>query len=284
MTLPEKKRTLYVSDLDGTLLGADSRVSAFTASMLDEMITHRNILFTIATARTPATVVPIMSAVQSAALPFIVIGGAAWWSPIDGNYTCVNAMSHATVLAVDEVMSRHGLRPFIYCRAGSWLYSYHYGAMSEQETRFVSERTGLRFKQFVFDDPYYIEREHDTVMMYSMNRYAVLRDVRDDLIAAAVDCEVTLYHDIVDSDVGYLEVYSAGVTKAAAIMEMARHVQADRVVVFGDNRNDIPMMRVADVSVAMGNAFDEVKNVATVVTGNNTDDAVARWIAADIAL
>lgn len=276
------ERTLYVSDLDGTLLGSDSRVSPATADILNRLITRHGVMFTIATARTPATVVPIMSAVTAATLPFVVIGGAAWWSPTRCDYQHVNVMSHEVVLAVDHVMRRHDLRPFIYCRDGSWLSSYHYGAVSPQEQAFVSQRTGLDYKRFVFDRPDYIETERDTLMMFSMNRYDVLRAVRDDLAATGVDCEVTLYHDIVDPDEGYLEVYRTGVTKARAIRELARHVGAGRVVVFGDNRNDIPMMRVADVSVAMENAFDEVKRAATFVTGANTADAVAHWIERDV--
>jgi hydroxymethylpyrimidine pyrophosphatase-like HAD family hydrolase len=50
------------------------------------------------------------------------------------------------------------------------------------------------------------------------------------------------------------------------------------VVVFGDNRNDIAMMQAADFSVAVDNAFAEVKSVASEVIGPNTADSVARWI------
>ena len=38
------------------------------------------------------------------------------------------------------------------------------------------------------------------------------------------------------------------------------------------------MMQAADHSVAMGNAFPEVKEAASEVIGPNTDDSVARWI------
>ena len=70
--------------------------------------------------------------------------------------------------------------------------------------------------------------------------------------------------------------------KAGAIAELAREVGARRVVVFGDNRNDIAMMQAADHSVAMGNAFPEVKAAASEVIGPNTADSVPRWIEADL--
>ena len=76
-----KGRTLYVSDMDGTLLGEDSRLSAATVTTLNRIIGEMGGLFTVATARTPATVVPLMQEVN-ARLPFIVIGGSAMWNPV----------------------------------------------------------------------------------------------------------------------------------------------------------------------------------------------------------
>lgn len=48
----------------------------------------------------------------------------------------------------------------------------------------------------------------------------------------------------------------------------------DDVVVFGDGKNDITMMQQAAMSVAMGNAIDELKKIATFVTKNNKEDGI----------
>lgn len=61
----------------------------------------------------------------------------------------------------------------------------------------------------------------------------------------------------------------------------AARTGARRIVVFGDNLNDLPMMRVADVAVAVGNALPAVKEEASIVTGPNTADSVARFIIDD---
>ena len=55
-------------------------------------------------------------------------------------------------------------------------------------------------------------------------------------------------------------------------------VRADRVVAFGDNINDLPMLRAADVAVAVGNALPEVKAAADIVICFNTEDSVARFV------
>ena len=115
-----------------------------------------------------------------------------------------------------------------------------------------------------------------------MNKYAVLKSIADDLRTSVPTCSVMVYHDIFDESEGYLEIFSAGTSKAAAIRDLARQLGAGRVVVFGDNRNDIAMMQAADFSVAVDNAFTEVKAVASEVIGPNTVDSVARWIETEL--
>ena len=52
-------------------------------------------------------------------------------------------------------------------------------------------------------------------------------------------------------------------------------------MVFGDNLNDLPMMRVADLAVAVENALPQTKAEAHKVIGPNTADSVARFIHED---
>ena len=278
----DKPRTLYISDLDGTLLDDTSMISDESARLLDDAIRHHGAVFTIATARTPATVMPIMRRLPAATMPFIVIGGAAWWDPVKCDYVHTNVISPDVVTAIDEVMRRHDVRPFIYRRRGNWLHTWHYGPMSRQESTFVAQRTGLQFKSFHLDEPHYLDIADDALFIFSMNRYENLRVIRDNIADEGINCQMMLYHDPVEPDNGYFEISATGCTKASAIIEMARRIDADRIVVFGDNRNDIAMMRAATVSVAPANAFDEVKAIANHVIEANTTHSVARWIADDV--
>ena len=272
-----RPRTLYVSDMDGTLLNDDSVLSSGTIVTLNRVIGQLGGLFTVATARTPATVVPLMQEVH-ANLPFIVIGGSAMWNPITSGFEHTRGIDAETVNAVADVFDRHHLHPFIYRRHGnSLLHTHHCGPMSTQEKRFVAERQHLPLKRFFLDDEDYRHSPDEALLIFSLNKYAVLKSIADDLRSIPT-CAVMLYHDIFDESEGYLEIFTAGTSKARAIRDLARSVGADRVVVFGDNRNDIAMMQAADHSVAVGNAFPEVKAAASEVTGLNTADSVAQWI------
>ena len=275
-------RTLYVSDMDGTLLGDDSQLSCGTIDTLNRIIGELGGLFTVATARTPATVVPLMQEVH-ATLPFIVIGGSAMWNPVTSSYEHTHGIDDLTVNAVADVFDRHGARPFIYRRHGSnMLHAHHYGPMSQQEERFVAMRQQLPLKRFFLDDAGYRHSQDEALLIFAMNKYAVLKEIAEDLRQGVATCSVMLYHDIFDESEGYLEIFTAGTSKAGAIRKLAQEVGATRMVVFGDNRNDIAMMQAADHSVAVGNAFPEVRAAASEVIGPNTADSVARWIEADL--
>ena len=274
--------TLYVSDLDGTLLGEDSQLSAVTVATLNRIIGELGGLFTVATARTPATVVPLMQQVH-ARLPFIVIGGSAMWNPVSMSYEHTRGIDDMTVNAVADVFDRRGAHPFIYRRHGkNLLHTHHYGPLSPQEERFIAERQHLPLKQFFLDDRDFRHSDDEALLIFSMNKYAVLKSIADDLRVSVPTCSVMVYHDIFDESEGYLEIFSAGTSKAAAIRDLVRQLGAGRVVVFGDNRNDIAMMQAADFSVAVDNAFTEVKAVASEVIGPNTVDSVARWIETEL--
>ncbi|WP_304643331.1 HAD family hydrolase, partial [uncultured Muribaculum sp.] len=71
------KRTLYVTDMDGTLLDDNSRVSPESAEIITDL-TQRGALITVATARTPATVNPLLAHTVTS-LPAIVMTGATLW-------------------------------------------------------------------------------------------------------------------------------------------------------------------------------------------------------------
>lgn len=78
-----------------------------------------------------------------------------------------------------------------------------------------------------------------------------------------------------------LEVFSSGVSKANAIQHLMSSTGASRLVAFGDNLNDLPMLDIADVAVAVANAHPRVKESADIVIGPNFDDSVARFMLHD---
>lgn len=75
----------------------------------------------------------------------------------------------------------------------------------------------------------------------------------------------------------YVEISPEKVGKASAMQRISQYfgIELEHVMAFGDNENDIEMLKTAGFSVAMGNADKEVKQVATMVTSNNWEGGVA---------
>ncbi|HLX57205.1 MAG TPA: Cof-type HAD-IIB family hydrolase [Ktedonobacteraceae bacterium] len=82
---------------------------------------------------------------------------------------------------------------------------------------------------------------------------------------------------VTQSSFDLVEFLHPGVSKGNALIKIAADLglKAEEVVAFGDNHNDIGMLRFAGLGVAMGNAHDEVKAEADHVTLSNAEDGVA---------
>ena len=75
-----------------------------------------------------------------------------------------------------------------------------------------------------------------------------------------------------------IELSAPGVTKASGLLVVAERLQvtAAGIAAFGDMPNDVPMLRMAGLGVAMGNAHHAALAAADEVTTTNADDGVAR--------
>ena len=77
-----------------------------------------------------------------------------------------------------------------------------------------------------------------------------------------------------------LELLDPQVDKRDALQELCSELAIDRtqVAAFGDQRNDVEMIRWAGIGVAVANAEPVVREVADLIVGSNDADAVARTL------
>ena len=111
-----------------------------------------------------------------------------------------------------------------------------------------------------------------------MDSYEKLKKVYDGL--ADTDVSKAFYKDIYEEGLYYLEVFAKSATKANGVKFLREYTGADKVIAFGDNLNDLDMFDVSDVTVAVENAVDEVKNKADYICKNNNENGVAEFIEA----
>ncbi len=90
--------------------------------------------------------------------------------------------------------------------------------------------------------------------------------------------------EVSNSSLTNIEVNAVGVNKAAAIEKVCERIgiTMDQVMTAGDSLNDIKMIELAGLGIAMGNAQEPVKKAADWVTASNDEDGVAlaieKWV------
>ena len=271
--------TLFVSDLDGTLLGADSKVSARSVSLINESISD-GALFSVATARTPATVSRLLADIDCR-VPLIVMTGAAIWDSSTNRYLYAAFHREDTVRRLLEVYRRYGLSAFVYMLGDdNVIHIYHVGPLSENERRFMAERADTPYKCFHIPesgDSILPEQLDRVFLLYSMRPTEEVRRVYDE-IRDSDDLRAVFYHDMYGEEIALMEVFGAEASKANAVRILSEMIGAERIVAYGDNVNDLPILEIADDAVAVGNAVEAVKGVADRVIGDNTEDSVANDI------
>jgi hydroxymethylpyrimidine pyrophosphatase-like HAD family hydrolase len=285
-------RTLYVSDLDGTLLGPDARVSAFTRRTVNGLVADGE-LFALATARSRHSVRKVTGGLRVTA-PAVVYGGAFVVDLATGRNLVERTLRPATVDDVLASFDALGLAPLVYSATpGGPTLDVSPGLDDTVSWVGGHDSDGIRW--YLADrgaDPRFrpVGQAGDLPRLGAFSIVALGR--RDDLEPAARilrsrldgDVSVSLQEETYLPGLFWLDISAAGSTKGVGVQTLADLTGADRIVCFGDNLNDLDMFEAADECYAVANAHPEVLAAATGIIGSNSDDGVARWLAANVRL
>ncbi|WP_439592962.1 HAD family hydrolase [Microbacterium sp.] len=274
--------TLFVSDLDFTLLGSDAFVSARTTQVINALV-DRGLRFTYATARSHRSASRATSGLRLD-LPVITYGGTMTVDPASGVPHDVRSMpADAIATILDSTRDEPDLQPLVHTFSGgrdaiSWLE----GSVSGGLSHFVDQRPG---------DPRLAPVASWSQVDLSAAYYVSIIGSRDEVAALAArlrdrlgGCLLILSEDPYAPGVHWLEIHSDLGSKASAARALADRLGMTRLVAFGDNHNDIPLFEVADEAYAVSNAVPELLRRATAVIGDNDSHAVAEWLATRFAL
>ena len=105
-------------------------------------------------------------------------------------------------------------------------------------------------------------------------------EVRNDETRAALERHLGGQAKVLQAVPEYIEVMPPGVSKGEGVGWLLGKMGVDPAVVMamGDGENDLEMLRMVGLGVAMGNAHDSVKAAADVVVGINEAAGVAEAI------
>ena len=267
--------TLYVSDLDGTLLCPDKTLSAYTVDTLGRLV-DRGLLFSAASARGPIGVRMLSLEPTLFRLPMVLLNGAILYDLASHTITDAFVWPIEVARAVIQACCAADKPPILYGVRDRRQRVFYQQPTSYGEARFLRDRLARFGDEFEQVTTYPV----DEMMYISLqDTEARLRPLYEQLTALSGVAAV-LYKDNYSENNWYLEAFSDQGGKANGVQRLRALTKADRVVAFGDNLNDLPLFKAADIACAVGNALPTVRQAADVVIGTNEQDGVARYIAA----
>ena len=270
------KKTLYISDLDGTLLNKAAVLSEYTTNSLNALMA-KGLNFSIATARTLASIGNILDGLTLSS-PMVLMNGVLIYDVCRKRYLTVDKLLPDAVDSVILALREYEITGFMYEFDDGEIMTYHDSpAQSQPLPDFVQERIDRYRNTYRHTDSY-------TTMSRSNIVYIVLHDTYERLtpvynaFAALPGVNRAFYHNIYTPDMWYLEISNANASKQSAVAFLRENCGFERVIGFGDNLNDLPMFAACDTRVAVANAKEEVKVAADYICGDNDNDGVVKWI------
>ena len=267
------KNTLYVTDLDGTLLRSDATLSPYTISTINRL-TEQGLAFTYATARSIESARPIAGELNLR-LPAITRNGAVLADNATGKHLEKALFTEEEVALLKKLLPELPRCGFVSCFLGEEMFkTYVPGNLVPGM---------VQYADYYRDDPKMKPVKTLEEMFFGQPGYVTLIDDREK--AALIYEKVRQYSGwecIFQKDTYWdeywVEVCPRNCTKAKAILKMKEQYGFRKVVAFGDSVNDMPMFRAADEAYAVANALEALKEIATGVIGGNNEDAVARFL------
>lgn len=289
-------KTLYVSDLDGTLLGSNERTSDFTNRTINELV-ESGMLFSYATARSYHTARKVTQGLN-AKIPVIIYTGAFIRDNVSGEILLSSYFEDDAEALLRELLDA-GVYPLVY----AMIPVDGQKNVSKNVSENFSEKFAENFSENFSEKFSYIPDRCSE----GMRRFLDTR--KGDVRERSVSCENELsdgevfyitcvdeheklaplyeryrdrYHCVFSQEMytkeWFLEIMPPATSKARAVTRLKEHLGCDRVVVFGDHYNDMDMFEIADESYAVENAVEELKAIASGVIASNDDDGVARFL------
>ena len=265
-------KRLYVSDLDGTLLGSDGRLGDRSAAILAALL-QNGLPFTVSTARSPVSVRMVGLERLSLPLPVSLLNGAMLYDLThDRVVDTVPLPCTDTVIALCEAAA---LAPRVFRAEAGRLTIDCTPPKTPEERRFIEERQRLCPSMFRLLPVH--RRGEGAVFISVQGRQAQLAPIYASL-SDRTDCRAAWYPDNYLPGVWFLEVTGPDGGKDGALRRLKRLTGAEAVTVFGDNRNDLALFAAADEAIAVANAVPELRAAADRVIGANDDDGVAFYL------
>ena len=272
-------KTLYVTDLDGTLLNREDSISPFSIQTINDLV-EKGMLFTYATARSLVSASKVAAGL-STRIPVIAYNGAFIIQPSTGEILSKEDFTGEERKKVVETLDRYGISPMVYSFVDgiervSWIPENE----NDGVKRYLSQRQGdKRFRSV-----------HDRESLYEgeMFYFTCIGEKEELMPVYEIFSNDPAYRCTIQQELYrpeyWCEIMPAAASKSNAIRRLKEMWDCTRVISFGDAINDLPMFEISDECYAVENAVDELKAAATGIIESNENDGVAKWLLENVKI
>jgi Cof subfamily protein (haloacid dehalogenase superfamily) len=253
-----------LADVDGTLVTKNKALTARAIEAI-EKLHERGVLFAITSGRPPRGMRMLVHPLEMRG-PMAAFNGGIIAQP-DMTIVDEQAVPDDCRPAVIDAIRAHGLYVWIY-RAAEWYVTDPHAPHAQREASTV------QFQPTVVPS-------YDGLL----DRVVKIVGVSDDhnqvaRCEAAVQQQFGAHVSASRSQPHYVDVTHPTANKGAVVERMSHYYQIPReqIATLGDQPNDVLMFQRSGLSIAMGNASEEVQGKATCVTASNEDEGFAKAV------
>ncbi len=261
------KIKLICSDIDGTLLNKDRELSARTISAIKS---SSHIPFILISSRMPQAMLHLQQELNSTHLPLIAYNGGLI---LDNNKVLHSTeIDTSSIKAIATFCKNTTLHLSLYHNDEWYVPALDYWAKREQNNTKVNPQVQAIAKTIAK------WKEEDK----GAHKIMCMGDTKEiDNLVVFLEKE---FPEIIGyrSKATYLEISHASISKKTAIEFLLKanypNLNLKNILAFGDNYNDIEMLKAVGLGIAVQNAKEEVLAIANQTTSSNIEDGVAQFL------
>lgn len=245
-----KTPSIVALDIDGTIIGSDKKIPAFTASEIHRVADEYGAYIALITARGPQST-EIIEAQLGTLASYVTFGGCLVWArEADGGFTALSEspLGWSTVKELVAVGTRFPVHIGVYGREEWHVNTLDYWGLREARNTSVWPTSVDELKTVLSDD-------RKTPIFKIM-----FRGEGDALDALEVELRRAENALFIHRLRHVIEITPASAVKLPALKKLTTHLglQLTDVIAFGDSASDIEMLENVGIGVLMANASDSL--------------------------
>lgn len=251
---------VFVFDIDGTLIRNDYTISEKTVNAIKNLEKNGNVII-FASGRMLISVQKVIKKFFNKSYPIIAYNGGMVWIQ-DKGIVFEKSVDFKSTKKVIEYFRQRGIHRQLYVN------DKLYGEEDNDEIKSYAKHADVDY--YIVEDLLELVSKKNPTKILAISDSETLKSSKKELEKLNLNVDIFKSMDI------FLDIVPKSVNKAEALKFLLKELncESQKLVVFGDNHNDIAMFKLADFSIAVDNAVDELKKEADYIAPSNDEDGV----------